>query len=520
MANTVLFENTNIDDSTAAAIDIGSNAIRMIIGQKAPNEEMQILESLHKTVMLGHDTFTSGRIGKKAMQSAIGILRQFTSVLKAYNVRYCRVVATSAVREAANADVFLDRVMIATGVEVEIIDTSEQSRLMVMAIYNKIDRNDKLLKGNVLVVEAGGGNTLLTLVHDGDIIASHTIALGAVKLLEEYYNWQSAWSEVYEQAAYRLKSFIDTTRRQISLNKVDKLVLLGSDIRFVAHRAGLDDNQGVITLSCEVFQKYVKKIQKLSPTELAMKYNEITLSTAETLNPTFAIYQALVKMTEVKQIYVPLVNMREGMLADIFNSYAGTNQDFTWREAVHSAHALADKYLINSQEYEAVVYWCKRIFDDLASLHNLKSRYRVLLEIAAILHRVGIFISTRAYHKHTFYIILNSEIFGLGNADLNLVAQVARYHRRSLPKNTHPDYVSLPREQRMTINKLAAILRVAISLSSVVTVDDEISFNLNNDIIHIETVIDKSSSKMKQIFRAAKILEDIFCVSIKAGENP
>ncbi|MCG8686822.1 MAG: hypothetical protein MI892_18220, partial [Desulfobacterales bacterium] len=195
MASAVIHEQNNFDDSTAAAIDIGSNAIRMIIGQLGPDGEIQVLESLHKSALLGHDTFTSGRIGRKSMQNAIGILREFSSVLQTYKVRYCRVVATSAVREAANADVFLDRVMIATGVEIEVIDTSEESRLMVTAIYNRIDRNDELLKDNVLVVEAGGGSTILTLVHDGDIIASHTIGLGAVKLLEEYYNWQSAWSE-------------------------------------------------------------------------------------------------------------------------------------------------------------------------------------------------------------------------------------------------------------------------------------------------------------------------------------
>ncbi len=519
MVNKVFCENNNLDEITAAAIDIGSNAIRMIIGQKAPDGEVEILESLHKTVLLGHDTFSSGRIGRKVMQKAIGILREFTGILKAYKVNYCRVVATSAVREAVNADVFLDRAMIATGVEVEVIDTSEESRLMVMAIYSKIDRNDQLLKGNVLVVDAGGGSTLLTLVHDGDIIASHTIGLGAVKLLEEYYNWQSAWSEVYQQAVYRLNSFVDTTRSLISLNKVDKLVLLGSDIRFVAHRDGQEESDGVVTVSNEVFQKYVKKMQKMSPSELAMKYSEITLSTAETLNPAFAIYQALVKMTEVKEIYVPMVNMREGILADIFNTQSGAKQDFTWREAIHSAHALADKYLINSEEYETVVHWCKRLFDDLTPLHNLNPRFCVLLEIAAVLHRVGTFISTRAYHKHTYYIISNSEIFGLDNADLNLVAQVARYHRRSLPKNSHTDYISLPRAQRMTVNKLAAILRFAISLASVVGIKDEIKFRLNNDTIQIETSFSNTGSRMKQINRAAKILEDIFCISISADES-
>ena len=519
MPNIVFPQSDNLGDSTAAAIDIGSNAIRMIIGQLDTDGHLQILESLHKTVLLGHDTFSSGRIGRKAMQNAIGILREYTNVLKSYKVQYCRVVATSAVREASNADVFLDRVMIATGVDVDVIDTSEESRLMVTAIYSKVDRNDKLLKGNVLVVEAGGGSTLLTLVHDGDIIASHSIGLGAVKLLEEYYNWQSAWTEVYQQAINRLSSFVDTTRSLISLNKVDRLILLGSDIRFIAQLSGEAEFDDVVTFSSDVFQKYVRKMQKMSPSEIAMKYNEITLSTAETINPALAIYQALLKMTEVKKIYVPLVNMREGMLADIFHTYTGSNQEFTWREAIHSARVLAEKYQIFDDEYIPIVYWCKRLFEDLSSLHNLNPRYGILLEIAATLHRVGTFISTRAYHKHTYYIISNSEIFGIDNADMNLVALAARYHRRSLPKNSHPEYISLPRKQRIIINKMAAILRVAISLASVVNESDDIKFNLNNDILKIDIASDAMGSKSKKVNRAVKLLEDIFCISIETEES-
>ena len=505
--------------STAAAIDIGSNAIRMVVAQRDSSGHITILENLHQTVLLGHDTFTSGRIGKKAMQAAIAILRDFSEVLNLYKVNKVRAVATSAVREAANADVFLDRVLIATGMDIEVIDTSEESRLIVSAIYELVSDDFEVFEGNVLLVEAGGGSTILTILHNGDIVASHTIGLGSLKLLEEYYNWQSGWTEVYRQAIYRLETFVDTSRNILSRKKIDKLFLLGSDISFAAHRNGVPVIDRLVSLPVEKFTEYIDSIKELTPTELAMQYEDITLSTAETMNPTYAIYQGLINITDVKEVYVPYVNMRDGLVVDIFNSDSNIEQEFTWREAKHSAKVLAEKYQIKPNEYETILSWCQILFDALSPLHKLQSKEKVLLELAAILHRVGTYISVRAHHKHTYYIIANSEIFGLGSSELNLVAHIARYYRRSAPKSTHTNYMSLDRRHRIIINKLASILRLAVAIANIVKDSDCIEFSVTNDSFVIEINSGYLRGRAKSVLRAAAMLEDIFCISVDIREK-
>ncbi len=498
----------------AAAIDIGSNAIRMVIAQRMPDGTIEYIEELHQSVLLGHDTFTNGKIGKKAMQSAISVLRDFAGVIKSYKVDKVRVVATSAVREASNADVFLDRILIATGMEVELIDTSEESRLIVSSIYELAAQDEKIIKGNVLVVVAGGGNTIMTIVNNGDIVASHTIGLGAVKLLEEYYSWQTGWDDVYRQAAYRLNTFVDAARNVLSLNKIDKLFLIGSDIRFIAQRAGEMVLEGLSVLPGSVFEDYVKRFKEYTPSELAVEYEDITLSTAETMNPTFAIYNSLVKQTKVKEIYVPYINMRDGLITDVLCGGTFQSQEFTWREAKHSACILAEKYQITPDEYDSVLSWSQKLFDVLMPLHKMYPREKVMLELAAILHRVGTFISVRAHHKHTYYIIANSEIFGLSNSDLNQVAHIARYYRRSTPKPTHISYMALDRRQRIVVNKLASILRLAVSLANVAEGGD-VSFEVTNDRFQIEISGSSLRGRSKSIRRAAAMLEDIFCISVE-----
>jgi exopolyphosphatase/guanosine-5'-triphosphate,3'-diphosphate pyrophosphatase len=143
----------------------------------------------------------------------------------------------------------------------------------------------------------------------------------------------------------------------------------------------------------------------------------------------------------------------------------GQEDETVYRGVIHSALAIAQKYRINIDHAEHVAELACRLFDELRPDHGLGSRHRLLLRVAALLHEIGIFVSPQAYHKHSYYLVLNSEIFGLNRDEIVMVAHIARYHRRSGPKLTHLEYMSLPREKRVIVNKLAAILRIADALA-------------------------------------------------------
>ncbi|MGA2071771.1 MAG: exopolyphosphatase, partial [Sedimentisphaerales bacterium] len=168
---------------TLGAIDIGSNSIRMAIAQGMPDGRIEVLERLQRGVRLGQDTFRTGRIRGTTMRAAVLILRDFMNVLKLYNADVVKVIATSAVREAGNSDAFLDRILMATGFEVDIINSSDESRLTVAAVRQEVGRK-QLAKQSSVIVEVGGGSTEINVLRKGQIATSRNLAIGSIRLQE------------------------------------------------------------------------------------------------------------------------------------------------------------------------------------------------------------------------------------------------------------------------------------------------------------------------------------------------
>jgi exopolyphosphatase/guanosine-5'-triphosphate,3'-diphosphate pyrophosphatase len=155
------------------------------------------------------------------------------------------------------------------------------------------------------------------------------------------------------------------------------------------------------------------------------------------------------------------VSMRDGLLLELAREVSGKEDAALLMGVIHSATAIAEKYRVDLEHSSNVADVAVQLFDLFQADHGLGARHRLLLRIAGLLHEIGGFVSSRAHHKHGEYLIANSEIFGLNRGEILLVAQIARYHRRSIPRSSHPTYMALSRESRVVVNKLAALLRVA-----------------------------------------------------------
>jgi exopolyphosphatase/guanosine-5'-triphosphate,3'-diphosphate pyrophosphatase len=187
---------------------------------------------------------------------------------------------------------------------------------------------------------------------------------------------------------------------------------------------------------------------------------------AETLVPALLAYRELLLETVAETVVVPDVSLRAGLLLDIARSEEGGGiEDFS-KQVLASAEALGEKYRYDATHGRHVAFLATRLFDDLKAEHGLTARDRLLLEVAALLHDVGIYVSLRGHHKHTQYLLSVSEIFGLSRDDMVLVSNVARYHRRATPQKSHLPYMALDRDARVVVNKLAAILRTANALDA------------------------------------------------------
>jgi len=503
--------------NTVAAIDIGSNSLRMVIADVLPDGKIEILERLQQAIRLGQDTFQHGRIGARTMKAAIDILRNYRRALGLYRVKRLRAVATSAVREAGNADTFLDRILMATDFRVEIIATSEENRLTVAAVRRAVGDAMGINKDKTLICEVGGGSTLLTTLSEGQVDTSESLRLGSMRLQETLRTSTEHPQRSAELMRQQIAIQIDGLNQSMPLKKVRSFVAIGGDARFAAREVGEPTDQpGLRAVEQAALDKLVRRCRRLTADELAKNFG-LSFAEAETLTPALLVYLALLRKTSTKKLLVAEVSLRDGMLLDLAEHVTGHEDKAMLRGAIRSAMAIAEKFHVNLDHAQNVVGMAMALFDELKTEHVLLPRHGLLLRLAGLLHEVGGVVSTRAHHKHSYYLLANSEIFGLAHDEILMVAHIARYHRRSAPKPSHTEYMMLPRESRVAISKLAALLRVADALSRGHLHDaEDLRFERRADelIIHVPGGVDLLLEE-RDLATKGDLFEDIYGLKIR-----
>jgi len=251
----------------------------------------------------------------------------------------------------------------------------------------------------------------------------------------------------------------------LALDQIEVFVAVGGDARFAARQVGRPIGEsGLAEVEIDRFDRLVDRCEKLSADELAKQFG-LPFAEAETIVPALLVYQALLHRGKAERIVVSHVSMRDGLLLELARRVTGSEDEALLAGVIHSAMTLAEKYRVDLDHGTNVADLCVKLFDFLQRDHGLNARHRLLLRVAGLLHEVGGFVSNRSHHKHSEYLIANSEIFGLSRSEIAVVSQIARYHRRSLPRASHTAYMALKREDRVVVNKLAALLRVADALA-------------------------------------------------------
>lgn len=451
----------------SAVIDIGTSSIRMAIGEIRTDGSVRILESLSQAVSLGKDTFTQRRIARSTIEECVQVLTRYREVLDSYGIsddQRLRCVATSAVREAQNRLAFLDRVYIATGIQVEPLDEAEVSRLTFLGVQPTLKQDPNLVASKAVVVEVGGGSTELLVVQNGQVALSHTYNLGSLRIRRTLESLKTSVAKHRAIMENHIDRFVGRAVQHIGADSdtVGKLIALGGDFRFAASELVPDRiEDSLATIPLDDFRCFVNRMFPMSDDELVHEFH-LTYPDAETLGPALLTMLQFAERMGVDQLLVSDVNLRDGLLQEMANE--GVWSDDYREQVVNSAIDLGRKYGFNEPHSRHVSYLSGMLFDAMQSQHRLSGRYRTMLQLAALLHEIGLFVGISGYHKHSQYLILNSELFGLSLRDLRLVALVARYHRRASPKSTHTPYSNLSREDRVIVSKLASILRVAVAL--------------------------------------------------------
>jgi exopolyphosphatase/guanosine-5'-triphosphate,3'-diphosphate pyrophosphatase len=448
-----------------SVIDIGASSIRMAIAEINDQGQVHSLETLSQAVTLGKDTFSRGSISKSSIEQCVRVLRSYGQLMREYGITrsdQVRVVATSAVREATNRLAFLDRVFIATGLEVEPLDESEVNRITYMGIQPQLQADPRLADRRVMVVEFGGGSTEILVVQSGDVLFSHTYRLGSLRLLEMMELIDAAPGKHQWIMENQILRQIAMIREQIPADSPLEMVAIGGDVRFAAnHLIEEWDVNDLTYLPVDELSQLTRRMSNWSGDEIAQRFG-LSYQDAATVVPALMCYVKLAEQFQQKEIAVSDTNLRDGLLQSMAIGDAWTDE--YRRQAIRSALSLCRRFDVDEKHACHVAELASKLFTELQVEHQLDSRMKLILYLAAMLYDVGSYISSRSIHKHSMYIIRQSELFGLSRKDVLLVSLVARYHRRNSPQPQHEGYATLDRRERVAVAKLSAILRLAIAL--------------------------------------------------------
>lgn len=447
-----------------AVIDIGATSVRMAIAEVHRDGSVRLLENLAQSISLGKDSFIKGRLERATIEDCVRVLRVYVRKLREYQIGRddVKVVATSAVREASNRLAFLDRLYIATGLDIEPFDEAELHRVTYLAVKPALERVPELAQRPVVVCEIGGGSTEVLGLDRDTIEFSQTFRLGSLRLRRTL--------EAYHAPAVRLRDImereIDKTAKQIREHLVSRgereFVAMGGDIRFLAAQLRPGEvSETPICIPLDELTEGIDALASLSVDALVHKHH-LSLPEAESLAPALLAYQHIAQALRVSHLWVASSNLRDGLLRDMWMRQT-RSAEFT-QQVIQSAVDLGHRFHFDAAHARHVSLLASRLFAELAPEHQLDRRYELLLNVAALLHEVGVAISNRSFHKHSMYVIANSEIFGVGKQELQLISLVARYHRRASPQPLHEGYADLDREDRVVVSKMAAMLRIAKAL--------------------------------------------------------
>lgn len=494
-----------------ASIDIGAHSARLLIAEVAENGMgYETLEDLKIPTPLGADVFRTGRISDESVAVMCGILRNFKQKMEEYSIIKYRAVVTSAVREAENSDVFLERMAFLTGVQIEILSGSDEARLISLSVRELLPSEFRAKSKRVLLADIGTGACQVSSFDNGIMRFTETVRFGTLRI-----GSGDSVSPVLRKE--QLLPVIDATFREISYlsGKLDcsALIITGGSVRsmLLLRDRALSANP-VHTLTLSEFEKIRNTAETLAVNELCEKYN-LRPDVAETILPCCMIVESLRKITDAKSIFIPMISTKHALLENYIREFRQKKDPFE-PQLLGMAIQTAVRYGGDREMVTDTCIFAEKLFLRLKALHGMDHRSLLLLKVAALLYKTGLFISNSSYHKHSAYIIRNTELPGLTQREREIVALIARYHRKSMPKPQHPEFAQLPREDRTLVNRLAAILRLACGLALSRTSENAMTVTVRQGLVTVKMAgnsgISNWSAVDTSLFRYAFATDIVF----------
>jgi len=454
---------------TLAAIDIGTNSVHGIVAQLTEDDggpHFEVLEREKAVVRLGETAGDIRQLSADAIDRTVEALARFAPLADRYGAPIT-AVATSATREAENRQVLVDRAWAEAGVHIEVISGVEEARLIHLGVLQVVP----VFEQRLVLCDIGGGSTELLVGQRGEVLAARSLKLGAIRLTRRFFEEEPTPAEAVEACRRHVRSTLAPFAKEIRRLRPDVAVGSSGTIANLAEMAAVratgtrPRSVRNLTLTRAGLDEVVAELVAAPTAAARAKLDGLDAGRADIILAGALILEQVMHELGLEALVVSDFALREGVLLDAWQRHRGGSLHHLSDLRRRSVEALADAMDEDPPHSRHVARLALDLFDATADRHGLGDDARELLEAAALLCNVGLFLSHAQHHKHGYYVIRNTDrLTGFTDHEVELVALVARYHRKSEPKARHPEFAGLGEEDQHVVRTLAGLLRVAIGL--------------------------------------------------------
>jgi len=494
-----------------AAIDVGTNSFHLIIAEANPETgKFKILDREKENVRLGLSSTDLKYISIDAMQRGIETLKRFKGLADSAGAPV-RAIATSAVREALNQDDFINKVKSETGIKIEIASGIEEARYIYLGILQALPVFDK----KILLIDIGGGSMEFLIGHKREILYDNSLKLGAIRLTQRYFKGDKLELKTIKECRKYVSGYMYPGIRGIKNFNYECAAGSSGTIMNLANIIKLKRGEAAearlnnFTFTKDELEEVVEEILEAKTIKERVKINGLDPARADIIPAGAIILEQIFKELKIKELTVSEFALREGVIYDTIEKEIGIPgehhiQDLRRKSVYH----LAESFRYEKEHALHSALLSLKLFDQTKDLHKLGEKEREYLEVAAILHEVGAFVSHSQHHRHSYYLIRNSELLGFTENEKEIIANIARYHRKSHPKPKHPEFIKLSPEDQSVVKKLASLLRIA----------DGLDRTHSSSVTDLKCVLNKSEMIIKLTGKNSSPLEiEIWGGELKKG---
>jgi exopolyphosphatase/guanosine-5'-triphosphate,3'-diphosphate pyrophosphatase len=503
--------------SKLAVLDIGTNSIHMVLAEVEPDFSYKILDRYKDVTRLGDGTFKTHRLPEAAMRRGLEVIRTQVTLARNKGFKRIKAVATSAVREAQNGGEFLKSVSRETGLTVRVVTGQEEARLIYLGVRHSMELSEQ----PVLIVDVGGGSVELIAGNRETMLQGQSLKLGAIRLKDLYLQRDPSSEAVVKDLQQTIDTEIASALQRFKVREFSGMIgtsgMIGNltEIIYLRRTDKPVPQLNLATISRKEVEEVEGLLREASVKE-RLAIPGLDPKRVDTLLPTAMVIRTLMKQAGQDTLTISDKAIREGIIYDFIQRH---QEGIRAEQEIPNVRRRNVLYLAQRCQYPQahshhVARLAVQLFDQTAALHKLGDREREWLEYAALLHDIGYLISPQQHHKHTYYLITQSSLDGLASEEIEMIANIARYHRRALPKLKHEPFEALSLKNRRIVQKLGALLRIADGLDrSQFSVVQRLKVKLGTPV---RVTLETTSDSELEIW-AAKTRADLFVQVFRRG---